>query len=70
MTNTNYSSMSDQELREYFLANKYDQLALQAYLARRNNTHKKVIAVVGDVDFDLKIEQAIQAKLKNDQSIK
>ncbi len=65
MTQTNYSKMSDKQLREYFLANKYDQLALQTYLERRNSKAKKVIATVGDVDFDLKIEQAIQAKLTN-----
>ena len=56
--------MSDQELREYFLANRDNQLALQAYLERKNNQPRKVIAKVGDIDFDIKIERAIQEKLK------
>ncbi len=56
MRQTNYSSMSDQELREYFLVNKYDQSALQAYLARRNSKPRKVITRIDDIDFDLKIE--------------
>ena len=64
MTNRDYDRMNDQELREYFLANKYDQSALQAYLARRNNQSREIITTVGDTDFDLKIEQAIEAKLK------
>ena len=65
MTNTDHSNMSDEELKQYFLANKYDQSALQAYLARQNSKSKEVITTVGDTDFDLKIEQAIQAKIKN-----
>ena len=67
MTNIDYDRMNDQELREYFLANKYDQSALQAYLARQNSKSKEVITTVGDTDFDLKIEKAIQAKLKTRQ---
>lgn len=64
MRNINYSTMSDQELREYFLANRDNQLALQAYLERKNNQPRKVITTVGDTDFDTKIERAIQEKLK------
>lgn len=64
MPSVNYSTMSDQELREYFLANRDNQLALQAYLERKNNQPRKVIAKVGDIDFDTKIEKAIQDKLK------
>lgn len=36
MSEINYDTMSDQELRQYFLAHENDQLALQAYLGRRN----------------------------------
>ncbi|MGI0480699.1 DUF6887 family protein [Geminocystis sp. CENA526] len=64
MDNINYSTMSDQELREYFLANRDNQLALQAYLERKNSQPRKIIATVGDTDFDTKIESAIQKKLK------
>ncbi len=68
MRKVNYSTMSDQELREYFLANRDNQLALQAYLERKNNQQRKVITKVGDTDFDLKIEKAIQEKLKVSQN--
>lgn len=64
MSKVDYSNMSNQELREYFLANRDNQSALQAYLERKNNQQRKVIAKVGDIDFDLKIEKAIQEKLK------
>ena len=53
MLKTDYSNMSDQELRNYFLANLHEQSALQAYLERRNSKHQKVITKVGDPDFDL-----------------
>ncbi len=68
MPNINYDQMSDQELRQYFLQHKNDQVALQAYLQRRNQQPREVITKVGDPDFDLKIEQAIKAKLQAHQS--
>ena len=64
MSEINYATMSDQALRDYFLAHKNDQSALQAYLARRNEQPREVITTVGDPEFDLKIEKAIQAKLQ------
>lgn len=70
MPQVDYSMMSIQELKEYFLANRDDRLALQAYLERRNNTPRKIITKVGDVDFDLKIEKAIQEKLHSSQQAK
>ena len=63
MSEINYAQMSDTELRQYFLAHKNKQLALQAYWQRRNQQPKQVITKVGDPDFDLKIEQAIKSKL-------
>jgi hypothetical protein len=62
--------MSDQELRNYFLANRHDKIALQAHLERRNSKHQKVITKVGDPDFDSKIEKAIQEKLQARQKLK
>ncbi len=64
MSEINYATMSDEALRKYFLAHKNDQSALQAYLARRNEQPRAVITKVGDPDFDLKIEKAIQKKLQ------
>lgn len=70
MLEVNYNTMSDKELRDYFLINRHEQFALQAYLERRNSKHQKVIAKVGDSDFDLKIEKAIQEKLQVRQKLK
>lgn len=53
MLKIDYSNMSAQELRNYFLANRDDKIALQAYLKRRNNEDQKVITKVGDSDFVL-----------------
>ncbi len=64
MRKSYYATMSDQALREYFLAHKNDQSALQAYLSRRNEQPREVITKVGDPDFDFKIEKAIQEKLQ------
>ena len=65
MSEINYDTMSDQELRQYFLEHKNDQSTLQAHLQRRNQQPRKVITKVGDADFDLKIEQAIKEKIHN-----
>lgn len=64
MSGINYNTMSDQELRQYFLVHKNDQSALQAYLERRNQQPREVITKVGDLDFDLKIEKAIKTKMQ------
>ena len=64
MSEINYATMSNQSLREYFLEHRNEQLALQAYLERRNEETRKVITKVGDPDFDLKIAKAIEEKLK------
>ena len=63
MSDINYAQMADTELRQYFLAHKNEQLALQAYLQKRNQQPRQVITKVGDPDFDVKIEQAIKSKL-------
>ena len=64
MSEINYATMSNQSLREYFLEHRNEPLALQAYLRRRNEQPRKVITKVGDSDFDLKIETAIEEKIK------
>jgi len=64
MSEINYTTMPDQALRQYFLEHKNDQLALQAYLQRRNEQPREVITKVGDPDFDLKIEKVIKGKLQ------
>lgn len=64
MSQVDFDTMSDAELKQYFLANRQDQAAFQAYMDRRNQRPKSVIASPGDPDFDEKILAAIRQKLE------
>ncbi len=64
MSQANFDIMSDAELRRYFLANRQDQAAFQAYLDRFSQRPKSVIASPNDPDFDEKIQAAIRQKLE------
>ncbi len=64
MTPINYDDMSDQELKQYFLRNREDKSALQAYLDRLSKRERKVIATADDPDFESKIKAAIQEKMQ------
>lgn len=64
MTQINYDAMSDQELKRYFLENREDKLALQAYLDRLSKRERKIIATADDPDFEAKIKAAIQEKMQ------
>jgi len=68
MSHINYTAMSDQELREYFLKHREDKAALQAYLQRRRERSLEVITTVDDADFDAKIQAAIRQQINQHQS--
>jgi hypothetical protein len=68
MNQINYAAMSEQELRQYFLQHRNDKLALTAYLERRNQVKRPIIAQVDDPDFDTKIQAAIQQQINQSQS--
>ncbi|BAY27031.1 hypothetical protein NIES2100_68520 [Calothrix sp. NIES-2100] len=68
MNQVNFDTMDDAELRRYFLANRQDQAAFQAYLDRFNQRPKSAIASPGDPDFDEKIQAAIRQKLEASSS--
>jgi predicted metal-dependent RNase len=55
--------MSDLELKRYFLQNRQDKSALEAYLDRLNQKPRTIIASPGDTDFEQKIQSAIRQKL-------
>jgi predicted metal-dependent RNase len=63
MSQVNYDDMSDRELKHYFLQNRQDRDALEAYLDRLDRRPKHIIASPGDPDFDQKIQAAIRQKL-------
>ncbi len=64
MSTVNYATMSDRDLRQYFLSHRDDKIAFQAYLDRLNNRPRHVITNVNDPDFDTKIQAAILQKLQ------
>jgi predicted metal-dependent RNase len=63
MNPVNYAEMTDLELKQYFLSHR-DEEAFQAYLERYRSQPREVITKVGDPDFDLKIQVAIQQKMQ------
>ena len=65
MNPINYETMSDAELKNYFLKHRNNKIAFQAYLDRINRNPKQVIANPNDPDFDEKIQAAILNKLQN-----
>jgi hypothetical protein len=64
MSQVDFDTMSDAELKRYFLANRQDQAAFQAYMDRFNQRPKTLIASPSDPDFDEKIQAAIRRKLE------
>lgn len=63
MSQVNFDVMSDEELKRYFLANRRDEAAFQAYMNRFSQRPKSVIAKPGTPGFDAKIQTAIWQKL-------
>lgn len=64
MNQIDYSLMSDAELRQFFLQNRQDRTAFEAYMDRLNQRPQKIIASPGDPDFEQKIQAAIRHKLE------
>ena len=65
MNQINYATMTDAELKDYFLKHRNNKAALQAYLDRINQNPQQVIANPNDSNFDEKIQAAILHKLQN-----
>jgi hypothetical protein len=64
MEPVNYTTMSDHELRQYFLRHRGDKQALRAYLDRLNEHPREVITTVDDPDFDTKIQAAMLRQMQ------
>ena len=64
MSQVNYTALSDQELRQYFLLHRENKLALQAYLERLGDRPRHVITTVDDPDFDAKIHAAVLKQMQ------
>ncbi|MCU0536132.1 MAG: hypothetical protein MUD14_19765 [Hydrococcus sp. Prado102] len=68
MDRVNYTAMSDEELRQYFLKHREDKIDLRVYLDRLSDRPRKVITTVDDPDFDAKIQAAILQQLQASDS--
>jgi hypothetical protein len=64
MSEIDYATMSDAELRQYFLQHREDKMALQAYLDRLNDRPHQIITTVDDPDFEAKIRAAILKQMQ------
>jgi hypothetical protein len=63
MQPADYQAMSDRDLKQYWRAHRHNEVALQAYLDRRNQQPRKVIAHIDDPDFDAKLDQEIKRQM-------
>lgn len=64
MSLVNYSTLSDAELKQYFLKHRGDQSAFRAYMDRLSQRPRRIIASPNDPDFDEKVQAAIRQKLE------
>jgi hypothetical protein len=58
MNQINYTQMSDEELRAYFLSHREDKIALKTYLDRLGDRPRQIITTADDPDFEEKIQAA------------
>jgi predicted metal-dependent RNase len=64
MTQVNYAAMSDKELKRYFLQHREDRVAMQVYFSRLEARPHRVVTTIGDPDFSVKIEAAVQRQIR------
>ncbi|NJK30635.1 MAG: hypothetical protein HC940_11065 [Acaryochloris sp. SU_5_25] len=64
MSQVNYTTMSDEELRQHFLRHRDDKRALRTYLDRLSERPREIITTVDDPDFDAKIQAVVLRKMQ------
>lgn len=60
MNHPNFASMSDRELKQYFLAHRDDQAAFEAYMDRRHSQGKRVPIVRADEVEHLSLDEQMK----------
>jgi hypothetical protein len=68
MTPVNYDTMTDQEVKEYFLAHRDDQTAFYAHMDRVNARPQKDPIKPDDPDADEKFRLMVEEKLAQGQN--
>ncbi|MDZ8221984.1 MULTISPECIES: DUF6887 family protein [unclassified Nostoc] len=66
MNQVNYTAMSNQELKSYFLAHKDDKEAFYAYMDRRKSRNRDAAIQLNDPAWEEKIIAVIQKQLSSD----
>ncbi|MFS0513455.1 DUF6887 family protein [Nostoc sp. UIC 10607] len=66
MNQVNYTAMSDQELKSYFLTHKDDKEAFYAYMDRRKSRNHDAAIQLNDPAWEEKIIAVIQKQLGSD----
>ncbi len=65
MSNVDYAAMSDQELKQYWWANRHDEAAaLQAPRDRLNQKPRSVITSIADSEFEAKLAREIRRQMQ------
>jgi hypothetical protein len=65
MTQINYATISDSELKHYLVTHKDDQEAFYAYMDRRHSRPNRVSIKLDDPAWEEKVLSAIQAQLNS-----
>jgi hypothetical protein len=65
MTPINYATMTDQELKQYFLNHRDDEAAFHAYMDRINARPKKAGIKLDDPNWEEKLKAVVEEKLVN-----
>jgi hypothetical protein len=65
MTKVNYTAMSDQELKQYFLIHRDDEEAFYVYMDRRSSRPQGMAIKLDDPDWEAKVIAIIQAQLNH-----
>jgi hypothetical protein len=68
MSQINYAAMTDQEVKEYFLAHRDDEAAFHAYMDRINARPKKPGIKLDDPDWEEKMRDMVDQKIAEGKS--
>ncbi len=67
MNQVDYATMSDQELRQYWLAHKADKSTLDAYLSRREQRPQGNTFHPDDADFEARMMALVDRQMQMQQ---
>jgi hypothetical protein len=70
MSQVNYATMTDEQLKRYLLDHRNDREAFHAYLDRRHAQDRPIIAHIDDPDFNTKLQTAVNAQMQQPDSAK